>query len=237
MDGAWFDVAKWRTLAGATILSVATTAGVAAVVGADPAPRRGAGVVASEVASPAVSSAGRPLPPVSEHALDPEVIAALAHPSPAGESVTETIQLTIVGGDLELVTPALTVTLEQVPGSDRDWIASLPAVRVVDARGTGEGWDVRWSLTSLEVDGDAGSAHGPRAKVFLAPADPVVVAGALEGLVAGHAGPAARHGRSLFSADPGYGGGTYEAGGTVTVRLPRDVTADRVAVALAFSLA
>lgn len=55
-------------------------------------------------------------------------------------------------------------------------------------------------------------------------------------VAAGQPGPATRHGRTLFGAARGTGGGTYEAGGVVTMRLPRSVDAGAVVVDLAFTV-
>ena len=70
----------------------------------------------------------------------------------------------------------------------------------------------------------------------LHPGVPVVVAGLAEGVEAGDPGRANHRGRTLFRALEGWGGGTYEAGGVVTVQLPASVDADHVTVRLALRL-
>lgn len=233
-------VGSWRAVLAATATAVAATGALAVVVDAAPAPGSRAATVATAHPAPAshLSAVAAPLPAVTEHAVDPAVLAAV-HSSAAatgGQSVTETIQLTIIGGELSLASDHATVTLERVEGGHDDWVGTLPPVRVVDARGTGAGWVVRWTVTGLDVAGARRASHVPAAKVHLQPGTPVVVAGLPDGIAAGRPGPATQHGRTLFSAEPGTGGGTYEAGGTVTLRLPRSIDADSVVVDLAFAV-
>jgi hypothetical protein len=175
---------------------------------------------------------------MTQHPVDPALLAAVAAPlgGGGGQTVTEIVQLTITGGDLELVTDHASVTLHRVEGSDRDWTGTLPPVRVVDARGTGEGWRVSWAVDAIELDGATRGRGVPDARVRLDPSDPTVVDGLPEGLAAGRAGPALPHGRTLFTAEPGSGGGTYEAGGTVSLRLPPSVAATAITVELTFAL-
>lgn len=234
-------VTSWRAIVTATAVAVITTTGVAAAVSAPAslgaAPISATGAAATPMASPPEVSSPS-LPSVTQHALAAEVVgAAQARSVPAVESaVTEVIQLTIIGGELELVTPTATVTLERVLGSEVIWTGTLPPVRVVDARGTHEGWDVRWTVTGLDVEATGTAGRAPHAKVRVEPATPVVADGTPDGLVTGRAGPGVRAGRTLFRAAPGSGGGTYEAGGAISVRLPSSVDADRVVVRLAFAL-
>lgn len=235
-------MASWRAVLAATATAVAATGALSIVVDAAPAPSRDAAtVVHTPAAATNHAAAVAPLPPVTEHALDPAVVAAAAvtatTPSGSGgQAVSQTIQLTIVGGDLSLASDHATVTLTPVAGSHDDWVGTLPPVRVVDARGTGAGWTVRWTVTGVDVRGEGPARRVPAAKVRLEPGAPVVVAGLPDGLAAGQPGPATRHGRTLFGAARGTGGGTYEAGGVVTMRLPRSVDAGAVVVDLAFTV-
>lgn len=232
-----------RALGIATAVAVATTVGIAALVGAEPAPDLGAAapVVPTGVAATTAGVTEAPhatLPAVTTHDLDPATVAASAS-KPAhhgGQSVTEIIQLTIIGGDLQLVTDHASVILERVPGTRGDWAGTLPPVRVIDATGSGAGWEVRWVLSSLTVQTASTPSHVADAEVRLEPGAPVVVAGLPEGIAAGNGGSPAPQGRTLFAAEPGAGGGTYEAGGTVSLHLPRRIDATRVVVDLAFSL-
>ncbi len=232
-------MARWRAALAATVTAVAATGALSMVVDAAPAPSRStAAVVHMPAAATEHAAPAAPLPPVTEHAVDPAVLAAAqSNATPAGgQSVTQTIQLTIIGGDLALASDHATVTLERVAGSHDDWVGTLPPVRVVDARGTGAGWTVRWTVTGVDVQGEGRPSHVPAAKVRLEPGAPAVVAGLPDGLAAGRPGPATRHGRTLFSAAAGTGGGTYEAGGVVTMRLPHSIDADSVVVDLAFTV-
>jgi hypothetical protein len=222
-------VASWRAVAGAAVIAITATAGVASIVGASPtqgavaAASTSVGAISAQVDAPAV------LPAVTQHPVDPAVLAVMSPvPRSTAQSVTQTVQLTIVGGPLELVTTEADVALERVAGSERDWVGTLPPVRVVDARGTHEGWRVRWDATAVSADGGAprGDVSG---KVRVEAASPEVVAGVDEGVVAGT-------GRTLFSAERGAGGGTYEAGATVSLRLPPSVDPQSVVVHLVFSL-
>jgi hypothetical protein len=146
--------------------------------------------------------------------------------------MSQTITLAIQGGSLELETTHADVVLEPAQGSDRTWVGSLPPVRVVDARGTLEGWEVRWTVDGVKVDGTV--QNGGRTQV--SPATPTVVYGDSYGIASGDPATASHRGRVLFSADREAGGGTYEAGGTVSLRLPPHVDADEVSVDLAFSI-
>ena len=213
-----------RAVVAATVLAIAATATVAAAVepGSAPAGKPGKGRVAS--IAPVTPDAPPALPAVTTADIDPEVLAA-AHSSSSDESqtVVEVIELTVIGGELELVTDHATVTLQRVPGSSRNWVGVLPPVRVIDARGTHEGWAVRWDVVDLTVPHASG-------RVRVVGDDPTMVAGLADGLYGSR-------GRTLFGALHGYGGGTYEAGATVTLQLPPKVDADQVVVELSFSLA
>jgi len=229
-------MARIRSVALATALAVAATASLASVVEASPAgPTSGVQGTAPEAAAGPAARAMTPAP-VSVHPLDPSVVAAHAG-SPAGapQSVTQVIQVAVIGGPIELATEAASVVLERVAGSKTDWVGTLPPVRVVDARGTHEGWAVRWAVAGVEVDGTEPN-HLPAAKVRVEPGAPAVVAGLPDGLTAGKPAPGVPEGRVLFSAAPDSGGGTYEAGGTVSLRLPSSVDASTVTVHLAFTL-
>lgn len=230
---------RWRTFGIAAAIAVAVTTGVAALVGAEPAPDDGpSSAIASVTTQAPAEIPVATLPSVTAHDLDPAIVAA-GQSSPSehvGQSVIETIQLSIIGGDLQLVTDHTSVTLERVSGTTSDWTGTLPPVRVVDATGSGAGWDVRWMVSSLDVETNGKPSDVPDAKVQLEPGAPVVVAGLADGIVAGKGGPAVKTGRTLFNAQPDSGGGTYEAGGTILVRLPTSIDATSVAVELGFSL-
>jgi hypothetical protein len=226
--------AGWCSKAMSVVVAVGATVALASYVEASPA--GGSSSSVRVVSAPrATPPAARPtaLPPVTEHPIS---VPDLDQPSSGGsQSVTQVVTLSIVGGPLELATEQATVVLERVSGSKADWVGTLPPVRVVDARGTHEGWEVRWAVGGVGVESFKRS-HVPAAKVQLEPSDPVVVAGLPDGLAAGKPGPAVPKGRVLFSAAPGSGGGTYEAGGTVTLRLPSSVDASAVTVHLTFTL-
>jgi hypothetical protein len=181
-----------------------------------------------------VLTAPRSLPPIAEHAVDPHILpTGAAHGG--GSAMTQTIQLTVVGGPLELVTPNATVELSRVDSAGTEWVGVLPPVQVIDARGTHAGWTVRWFVDSVEVPG-ARRSSVPDAQVVLDPAAPAVVAGTADGLSSGETGRGRPSGRALFGAAPGSGGGTYEAGAMVSVRLPHPVDAEQVVVRLALSV-
>ncbi|MGK2948604.1 MAG: hypothetical protein ACSLFP_08520 [Acidimicrobiales bacterium] len=219
--------------------AVVATGGMAAVVEAAPG--------SPMVTAPAVAGAPAPtaprtqstLPEVSVHDIDPAQLAAVRSAGASGgggQSVVQTIRLNVIGGELELVTDRATVVLQKVPGSKREWVGTLPAVRVIDARGTHAGWAVRWSVESIDLHGANGPGRVPAALVRLEPGAPVVVAGTSDGLASGKGGPSVRKGRTLFSAEPGSGGGTYEAGGSLSLRLPANLSPDQVTLVLSFSL-
>ncbi len=174
------------------------------------------------------------LPAVTTHPVDPALLAALrSRPgASAAQTVTQIVQLTIVGGELRLVTDRVEITLERASVLGGLWIGSLPPVRVIDGRGTHAGWRVRWSVASIVADG---ASVAPTAKVHLEPDTPMVVHGTPDGLFAGAPGGAEAASRTLFGAAPGSGGGTYESGGTVAMRSDA-FDADEVVIELALSL-
>ena len=221
-----------RAAAAATALAVAAVAGIAAAVEAGSAP------VTAVVGERTTKASATPapvqptvLPDVTTADIDPAQLAAAGAGSDAApSSIVQVIELSVVGGALELVDEHASVVLERVPGSVRDWVGVLPPVRVVDARGSHEGWEVRWSVE--DVSRDVG-LH----RIKVRPHEPVVVAGLADGLVEGSDGRGnAPRPLRLLGAEPGFGGGTYEAGATVTVRLPPKADVDEVVVDLAFSL-
>jgi hypothetical protein len=181
--------------------------------------------VVSSASAPAVEPAAAPaLAPVTVHDVDPATLAAV-EPSATG-SVVEVVQLSVVGGSLSLADDHATVTLVY---DGTEWTATLPPVRVIDARGTHAGWHLTWAVADARVDG-CRSSHVPPGLVRVAPSDPVVVDGTPDGLVAGNGG------RTLARAQHGSGGGTYEAGGTLSVRLPSCADAESVVVDLAYTV-
>jgi hypothetical protein len=216
------------------MVALAVTAGVAATVGASPAPGSGPREVLDTPATPPAPTP--PHPAATLHTQPADVLAAATNAPSASQSVTETVQLTIIGGDLELVTPSATVALAEVPGSAREWVGTLPPLRVIDARGTGAGWTVSWAVADIEVAGSSRTERLHGATVRVTPGRPVVVDGLPDGLSAGRPHTARPGGRTLFSAAPDTGGGTYEAGGKISVRLPASVEAQQVVVSLSFSV-
>lgn len=223
----------WRSKAMSVMIAVGATAAMATYVDAAPA-RPPASVPARPVPTAATATDRvRSLPPVTAHAIE---VPHLGGTSTGAQSLAQIVRVVVIGGGLELVTERATVALERVPGSRTEWVGSLPAVRVVDARGTHEGWEVRWAASGIDLDSGRPS-NVPTAKVHLEPGEPVVVAGLPEGLEAGKPGPAVPKGRTLFRSEPEAGGGTYEAGGTVRVRLPASVEATAATVHLTFALA
>ena len=176
--------------------------------------------------SPAPAAADRPapspsLPAVTEHDLDPAVRAASVESAP--RAVTEVVVLQVLAGSLTLATPSVTVALRRE--GDGRWAGDLPPVRVVDARGSLVGWQVRWALTDVVVDG-----HAARGSLVVAPGTPVVVDGLSAGL---HSGRRGSH--VLFAAEAGTGGGTYEAGAGLSLDLG-DRDAGTVTVTLTFAI-
>lgn len=232
----------WRALVTAAVTAVIATTAVAVAVQAAPAPQGSPAPSSSGgpgPAAPAHSASPIALAAVTEHALDPQLLASVAGTHGGGaQSVTETIQLAVLGGELSLATEGATVVLTRVPGSLRDWTGLLPPVQVVDARGTGAGWRVVWRVAALDVQtGPTRRDHTPATAVHLEPEAPTVVAGSPDGIAAGPPARGVPSGSTLLRAGAGYGGGTYEAGAAVSVRLPAAIDADAVVVELVFSLA
>jgi hypothetical protein len=128
-------------------------------------------------------------------------------------SASQAIAVSVLPGPLTLVTERTVIDLHSVDG--QVLCGRLPPVRVIDARGSGDGWRVRWSVESFT----AGGRRLPPAAVDLVPDSPTVVFGLPAGLYAGGGDGADR--RVLVGAEPGTGGGTYEAGASVEARLQR----------------
>lgn len=227
-----------RAVLTTVLVTAAAVTFVTAAVGAQTPEPAATPLRGRSEAAHAARPAPQPLPPVSEHPLPPHVSSGAsgsAAESTAGPLV-QVIQVQVHGGGLTLATNQVTVTLERAPGSHRDWVGTLPAVEVIDARGTHSGWRLRWSAATLELTDSPKAAHVPLSKVHLEPGTPIVVAGERAGVVAGKPGPAVHPGRLLMEAAPGFGGGTYAIAGTISVRLPTSVEAERVSVTLSFTL-
>ena len=220
----------WRRLratAAATIVATLATATVAAAVEVG---SPGPSVPQTEVALSNATSTAVPSGLGAISISSVEAGGRSPHAT-APEAVEQVLKVSVLGGELELATLHHEVTLERVPGSEREWRGVLPPVRVIDARGTHEGWTVRWAVG--QVNESSAARH-----VRVEPDAPRVIAGLDAGLFAGSAKRArGEKGATLFGARPGAGGGTYEAGGTVTVRLPHEGEAERLVVDLLFSLA
>jgi hypothetical protein len=186
--------------------------------------------VAAPAAAPVADT--EPLGPVTVHPLAVPAPAPSTGSSDTTSGAVQVVQLTVEGGTLSLAADSASVELSR-HGST--WSAVLPPVRVVDARGTHAGWTVRWSVTDVEVDGcrrhRVGASH-----VKVTPAAPVVVAGTPDGLEAGRPAVGTAKGRTLVRAEVGSGGGTYEGGGTVSMKLPQCRAADSASVVLTYAV-
>jgi hypothetical protein len=191
-------------LARALLAGTAAVAATASLAVADAAPHdRDRPPALVEHAAPV---ARRPaLAPVTEAAVDPAVLASVRATGATSTVASQVVRLEVVGGGLTIDHDRATVTL--APTDDpRVWSSPLPPVRIVDARGTFDGWRARWRATSLTAGGRrvAGNVTVDTAVA--------VVDGLAGGLDDGH-------GRTLAAARPGWGAGTYEVTGRVTVRL------------------
>ena len=205
--------ARRRRSIGATVLCIAAVVAVPAQLSA----------ATPTTTSTIVEAPTAALGPVTVHEIESPAVGG------SGSSMTQVVQIAVIGGDLTLVTPQAEVELRRGPWSI--WTGELPAVRVIDARGTHAGWTVRWDVAQVATtaSGRTREVTGASA-VWLAPSGPVVVAGLPDGLTSG------RDGRVLFAAEPGGGGGTYEAGGQVAVLVPPTVDPSAVVVRLTFAL-
>lgn len=216
---------------GAVVIAVLATIVIATMSTGGAAPSSAS---QTSIASSRLADASVPLGRVTVHALTP---LPDVRRSSAGQ-VTEQVQMAVVGGPLSLTSDSAAVTLAPAGGrGGRTWTGSLPPVRVVDARGTHSGWQLRWSVSSIDVVDTQHRRVEAGATVRVDPSAPVVVDGLAEGLRAGTTAPASAAKRTLMRAEPGWGGGTYEAGGTVTVRLPTGIAADFVVVRLSLAVA
>jgi hypothetical protein len=223
---------SWRQVA--VVAATVATAVVAfgpSVDAADPSPVAHGRPGPTTPAGPGPS--GPALGPVTVHDLEGQPV--LPAPERDGQAVEQVVQLQVVGGSLTLEDDLVEVPLSR--GADGTWRADLPPVQVVDARGSHAGWEVRWSLDEVVLDGAPPPRSVGAARVQVRPAAPVVVDGTTGGLVAGRTANGAGHGRQLAAARPGWGGGTYAVGGTVSVRVPRHLEADEVVVRLRYRLA
>ncbi len=146
------------------------------------------------------------------------------------ETQTQTIRLEIRGGELTVEPRSLTVALS----SDGDVLrGTIPAITVVDARGTLEGWHARVRMVDVVgVDSDGSTLRVPPGQVVLTPAEPSIVAGTPEGVAAGR--PVRGRGNgTLLRAAPSTGGGTFVGGGTIEIARSADTVAATVTLAVA----
>ena len=120
----------------------------------------------------------------------------------------------MIGGEFEIEPREVIVTL--YPARGGRMVGELPPVRVIDARGTLEGWRLTATLVEeAELAPGVPGARGP----LLVPAPPQVVYGERAGLSPGPAGHLEVDAPiTLLRAREGRGGGTFEAG--AALRLP-----------------
>lgn len=231
----------WKRTISMAFAAVLTTAGIAAlpVVAASSAetPRevQGRDRATSMAAGSPVHRTSPMLAPPTHHPVDEAVVSAARAGGGGGASVTEVISLEIIGGSLTVEPPTRSVTLHRVPGSRNDWSATLPPVDVVDARGSHDGWTLLWHVDRIELAGSSRDTVPP-AKVRLTPGDVTVIAGEEPGLEPGRAHPARKKGRTLLSAERGWGAGTYRIGGELSLRLPASIEANAVTIDLSFTV-
>jgi hypothetical protein len=138
----------------------------------------------------------------------------------AGGSLTQTIQLTVIGGTLRL--PDDRPRLDLVPAGPGRLVGALAPVEVVDARGTHEGWELRWSVDEAWMATAVGPVLLTPQRVMIEPATPEAVHGEPFGL---YAGPTCPGSGLLAHAEPGGGAGIYAVGATVTLEVPRGLEA------------
>jgi hypothetical protein len=170
-----------------------------------------------------------PLGPVTVHEID---VPAAPPGTASGSSMVQVVKVEVRGGSLSLTDDRAEVALVR---HGRTWSGELPAVRVVDARGTHAGWTVRWAVADIEVSGCVKAKVRP-SHVRVDPAEPVAVHGLPDGVHAGRSSVGAGPARTLMRAAPGWGGGTYVGGGTATLRIPGCTSASSVVVTLNYSV-
>jgi hypothetical protein len=204
--------------AGVAIVVVAGVAAGASALPRGPAESRSASCVAAELPrSEAVRARPGP-PPVVPPPAPPVGPPSERDVTGPGGSLTQTIQVTVIGGPLYLPEDRLSVDLVPArPGAARLG-GVLPAVEVVDARGTHAGWELRWAVEEAWLLTPAGRVPVAHPRVTLEPGVPQAVHGEPHGLRAGPTCPGAG---LLATAAPGAGAGTYAVGATVTVDVPR----------------
>ena len=152
-----------------------------------------------------------------------------AHDRGAVSGTAQQLVLRVLPGPLTASPTSLHVQIEP-RGSGQHFRVVLPAITVVDARGSLVGWTL--SLSLIAVDGVPTDAV--HARLF---ADaPTVVYGEQWGLRAGRPGAlSATQSGALCSAEAGGGGGTFRCGGHVDVSLHRthDADVERLSLTLA----
>lgn len=212
--------------AGAAIVVVAGLTAGASALPRGPAEDRSAACVAAELPrSEAVRARPGPPPvvPPPAPAVGPPSAPPVRPPSERdvtgpGGSLTQTIQVTVIGGPLYLPEDRLSVDLVPArPGAAR-LAGVLPPVEVVDARGTHAGWELRWAVDEAWLLTPAGRVPVSHQRVTVEPGVPEAVHGEPHGLRAGPTCPGAG---LLATAAPGAGAGTYAVGATVSVDVPR----------------
>lgn len=146
---------------------------------------------------------------VSAHPISLE---APPQPTTASDgNLEQSIELRIIGGDLDVSPAMLMVTIE--PGSS---VAEVPSMTIVDARGTLEGWRLRGRI---EPATGPVSAIAPARGASLQATSVDVVDGSDAGVTIRKASRGHGWG-TLVDAEEGNGGGTYLARARIELRRP-----------------
>lgn len=142
----------------------------------------------------------------------PAVPTATAAPS---TGLTQSVHLEIVGGELTVSPSIVTVTLTRDATGALTGV--LPAIEVVDARGSFEGWRVRVRLADVTAtDAQDKAVRIPPGKVEVAASGVDAVAGSADGVSLGR--PGRGKGQTLLlEAARGHGAGTFVGSGVVTI--------------------
>jgi hypothetical protein len=164
-------------------------------------------VSASSGQTPTTPSTTTPLPAPQVHRVNAPDAPETA---PAVRVVQQQVSVAVIGGDMTIAPESERLTLTRVGGSDR-YTATLPTVRVVDARGTLAGWTARVAPIDLP---DA-------ATLRLDPGKPVAIYGNQSEIERARPSNATTSAAAtLMSAAPEGGGGTFEVNGVLTVTVP-----------------
>ena len=152
---------------------------------------------------------------------------------PATGEEAASMAVAVAPGPLAISVEDGPLVLERLPGRGNStrYRGTLPAVRVIDARGSLAGWQVVVRLIAPETPEASG------ARLFFQPGGPDAVSGQARGVRASRpVWSALGDSLSLFHAEPGYGNGAFDDDASVELFLPYATSVASIAVSFETSV-